>query len=266
MNKIVFFTVMAALFAQAMADHEKNMWRKMKMDKLLKKLKDSIFDEQLGEMGVLSLRIPYKPDDARDFLQQLGHSFGVDWSRVGEYGCWCSRITSDGTEALEPDNHPGNPIDTLDNLCKQYLTRRHCLKIRGGSCGPGTDWAGLYYPSQFYDVDNINTFCGNTNDGCAKDVCMTDFDMLLALIDLANVDEGSEREHMGYPSWYGFNSNSCYGDDGNNGGNYGPGYPRPGYGMGGYTDPDPNGPWCDLYGDEGELRAPYQKIKKECCF
>merc|ERR1712080_70041 len=62
------------------------------------------------------------------------------------------------------------PIDALDQMCKDYLNKRACLKLdAGGSCAAG------YYGQHYIHETGVANPCGKAAaDGqCATDVCVT---------------------------------------------------------------------------------------------
>ena len=119
-----------------------------------------------------------------DLLNSIMNSVGYtqqDSEAITSHGCWCGK--------LDIKNHPypellgGNqPIDELDEICKDWFMCRHCNdKLVGGSCNDVEN--GImdreYLLSGEYTMAINQTFpensvCVEASDTCASDTCVVD--------------------------------------------------------------------------------------------
>lgn len=94
--------------------------------------------------------------------------------RVKTHGCWCSKLDSSADDFLLGGPQP---LDDLDDLCKQYFGKRNCLtRLSEGSC-ENDDLTGSY------QVDIVGDQLQCLGSGCTADLCKIDAELVATVRD-----------------------------------------------------------------------------------
>lgn len=98
------------------------------------------------------------------------------------HGCFCAKM--DVTNPYMEFLGGTTPVDTLDEICRDWLRARNCNdNLVGGSCEK--DRESMRTGTYTMDIrDPIsNTACGFTTTNCETDTCLIDLDHVLAIND-----------------------------------------------------------------------------------
>lgn len=120
----------------------------------------------------------YAPSLLAEFLDD--NSAQVDM--ILSHGCFCAKL--DNTNPNLDDLGGTTPLDTLDEICRDWLRARNCNdNLVGGTCH--SDRQSMRTGGYTMDVrDPISTSaCGFTNTDCESDTCLIDLDHIKAVND-----------------------------------------------------------------------------------
>lgn len=107
-------------------------------------------------------------DFPRSGLQLLSSTISdsTTLNNILNHGCWCAKISNPNNNDLGGSQ----PVDELDNLCKQWFTMRNCNdQHQGGSCFDSASG-----PKEFYNLKGSGSNCSPNIDDCEKESCQID--------------------------------------------------------------------------------------------
>jgi len=112
-------------------------------------------------------------------------------ANVLDHGCWCKKMDPSITDVSMLGGK--DPVDPLDQICKQWFTARRCNgNLEGGSC--------VNYPEGgFYKLNSKMECASGKNDDCEEDTCQIDMHFANSIEDYLN----------GNPSWAPDSSQAC---------------------------------------------------------
>ena len=134
--------------------------------------------EELTQTGLILQH--YGSNLLNSIMSSVGYT-SQDSETITSHGCWCGK--------LDIKNHPfpellgGNqPIDELDEICKDWFMCRHCNdKLVGGSCSDGgnsfTSRQNLLSGEYTMAINQTyldSSACVESSDTCGFDTCVID--------------------------------------------------------------------------------------------
>jgi len=116
--------------------------------------------------------IPYTLQEAANELSPIFLNDASNFpTEIFDHGCWCGKLN-----ALPSAGLGGNPIDDLDQLCKDWSKARRCSRVNGGTC----ESASALILSSSYQVE-YDFAAGATgtqlcpdSDACLSETCQID--------------------------------------------------------------------------------------------
>ena len=118
------------------------------------------------------------------------------------HGCWCHKLDENHNDYVGGKEY----VDDLDYFCKQWFTKRRCLKLNSGSCD-----ANIIPKDKEAKYRVNNNDCEELNlNPCKRDACLVDQEMI------NNVNLFLEQDP--YWDWQPGDSEICVKGGGKNGG------------------------------------------------
>ena len=150
-----------------------------------------VFNEIEFFGGIGETTIFYEPNNLmlRNYAPELLFNFANQSETITEpsaildklltHGCWCAKL--DKTNPYLEFLGGPDPVDELDELCKNWFKCRNCNdQLRGGSCNIENSSSRELLKAKSYtmtssNVEFINTVaCLTQSDSCADDTCSID--------------------------------------------------------------------------------------------
>ena len=138
--------------------------------------------EHVSAQSMTSAIISYKLQNAILDLSAIVLDDSSFTEELFQHGCWCAKISSDNPVGLGGNQ----PVDQLDQICKEWAKARRCTRQEGSSCET-QDSATSSYELE-YDLnggDSRDYLCPE-GDGCLGETCQIDIYYLKEILDWKN--------------------------------------------------------------------------------
>ena len=117
----------------------------------------------------------------QESVREIASLFLSDSTFAGQvftHGCWCAKIGGDIASL------GGNqPVDELDQICKDWARARRCSRSEGSSC----EFADF---TSTYDIEVSPQSCVDS-DACLSETCQIDFSFISAIEAWRNSNSGA---------------------------------------------------------------------------
>ena len=107
--------------------------------------------------------------DNRDMITQLvdyaleAKGSSVMYDQIMEYGCHCNLLDTELKQGV------GEPVDAIDEACRDWRRCRACTRMDDTDCLPDTTPYTLWY-----DYNGYTAYCAKNKNGCGKWTCQCD--------------------------------------------------------------------------------------------
>merc|ERR1712127_203962 len=92
-------------------------------------------------------------------------------AQLFNHGCWCAKIADQGPASASLGGN--QPVDELDQICKDWARARRCSRAAGSSC----EFADF---TSTYEIELSPQSCVDS-DACLSETCQIDFSFISAI-------------------------------------------------------------------------------------
>jgi hypothetical protein len=125
--------------------------------------------------------ISYRLQESVTEMASLFLSDSTFAAQLFNHGCWCAKIADQGpTSATLGGNQP---VDELDQICKDWARARRCSRAAGSSC-ESADFTSTY------EIELSPQSCVDS-DACLSETCQIDFSFVSAIEAWRNSNSGT---------------------------------------------------------------------------
>ena len=107
----------------------------------------------------------------------------TEYQSILQHGCWCAKFNPNSNLSVLG----GSSVDSLDQICKEWIVARHCNRLPGGSCENENNFN---VKRGFYNIELSNLDLPGCSDNigfCSQDSCEIDVFYALKIRDFVAV-------------------------------------------------------------------------------
>ena len=124
--------------------------------------------------------ISYRLQESVTEMASLFLSDSTFAAQVFNHGCWCAKIADQGPTSASLGGN--QPVDELDQICKDWARARRCSRVDGSSC-ESADFTSTY------EIEISPQSCVDS-DACLSETCQIDFSFISAIEAWRNANPG----------------------------------------------------------------------------
>lgn len=124
--------------------------------------------------------ISYRLQESVTEMASLFLSDSTFAAQVFNHGCWCAKIADQGPTSASLGGN--QPVDELDQICKDWARARRCSRADGSSC-ESADFTSTF------EIEVSPQSCVDS-DACLSETCQIDFSFISAIEAWRNANPG----------------------------------------------------------------------------
>ena len=115
--------------------------------------------------------ISYRLQESVNEMASLFLSDSTFAAQLSNHGCWCAKIADQGPTSASLGGN--QPVDELDQICKDWARARRCSRATGSSC----EFADF---TSTYEIEVSPQSCVDS-DACLSETSQIDFSFISAI-------------------------------------------------------------------------------------